>query len=326
MPVFCGLILKMLHRNVKTETKSLQADVVFGLSNSPFVWALDGKTGQPLENFPVKVGDRVIAPVLLVPLSKAKDNKQQRKAATNKIQDKGLHIIFPAFDGFLYAIEGSTGCASKVDIGGEESFTMVLADDVLGHGKLDLVVSTFQGSILCLSTETDFESLSAVPTHFPRHGLIKRNRGGDRGGAGRVLELDLQTQKLETIAGPQVRIGYHVHGEFSNKSHKKVRVFVSLNGAVQDVAEVAGPGEHEILFDAPRRPGRYRISVKLIDTHGWQQEEILLLDINTRAYRLIKWFVSLPFLLAGAALFGIVQFELDSGPDVSLPRSAGRPP
>lgn len=46
---------------------------------------------------------------------------------------KGLHLIFPSFDGHVYAVDGRTGCADKIDIS-EKSYSMVLADDILGNG------------------------------------------------------------------------------------------------------------------------------------------------------------------------------------------------
>jgi hypothetical protein len=39
------------------------------------------------------------------------------------------HIVVPAHDGYLYIVDGNTGCSFKVDIG-ENSYSMVLADDL----------------------------------------------------------------------------------------------------------------------------------------------------------------------------------------------------
>jgi hypothetical protein len=47
------------------------------------------------------------------------------------------HIAIMSHDGYLYLIDGSSGCAHTVDIG-EASYTAVLADDVDGSGELDL--------------------------------------------------------------------------------------------------------------------------------------------------------------------------------------------
>lgn len=42
----------------------------------------------------------------------------------------------------------ATGCADTVDIG-ETAYTMVLADDLDGDGRLDLVLATMNGVVYC---------------------------------------------------------------------------------------------------------------------------------------------------------------------------------
>lgn len=75
---------------------------------------------------------------------------------------KGLHIIVPSFDGYLYILDPVSGCIDKVDIG-EKSYAQVLADDITGNGKMDLLVSTMNGNIYCLGTQVPYHPLKAVP-------------------------------------------------------------------------------------------------------------------------------------------------------------------
>jgi hypothetical protein len=37
---------------------------------------------------------------------------------------RGLSLVFPAFDGHIYIVEGKTGCTNKIDLG-EQSYSMV---------------------------------------------------------------------------------------------------------------------------------------------------------------------------------------------------------
>lgn len=48
-------------------------------------------------------------------------------------------MVMTSFDGFLYAVDGVTGCADTVDIG-ETSYTAVLTDDLDNDGQLELLV------------------------------------------------------------------------------------------------------------------------------------------------------------------------------------------
>ncbi len=44
-----------------------------------------------------------------------------------------------------------SGCADTLDIG-ETSYAQVLADDLDGNGRLDLLVSTMNGNLYCVQT------------------------------------------------------------------------------------------------------------------------------------------------------------------------------
>jgi hypothetical protein len=63
-----------------------------------------------------------------------------------------------SFDGFLYAINGKSGCAHAVDIG-ENSYSAVLVDDVCGDGNLELLVSTMNGNVYMLQTQAPYHPL-----------------------------------------------------------------------------------------------------------------------------------------------------------------------
>ena len=47
---------------------------------------------------------------------------------------------------------------------GENSYSMVLADDLTGNGKMDLLVTTMNGNVVCLGTDVDYHPLKAWPS------------------------------------------------------------------------------------------------------------------------------------------------------------------
>lgn len=69
------------------------------------IHVLDGRDGSSIGRYPFITHGRVMNQVLLVDLSKHKEKK------------KGLTIVTTSFDGYLYLIDGPTGCADVVDIG-----------------------------------------------------------------------------------------------------------------------------------------------------------------------------------------------------------------
>ncbi len=69
-----------------------------------------------------------------------------------------MQLIVQSFDGFMYIIDGYSGCSEKIDIG-EHSYSMVLVDDIDEDGKLDLVASTMNGNVYAFRTATDYDAL-----------------------------------------------------------------------------------------------------------------------------------------------------------------------
>lgn len=69
------------------------------------VYVLSGKDGSFVKPFPFRTNGRIMSRVLLVDLAKRGE------------KSRGLTLVVPSFDGYLYLVEGSTGCADVVDIG-----------------------------------------------------------------------------------------------------------------------------------------------------------------------------------------------------------------
>lgn len=81
-------------------------------------------------------------------------------------------IVVLAHDGYLYVVDGVSGCADTVDIG-EPSYSMALAEDVDSNGRLDLVVTTAAGSVYCFETPAQYHPLKTWPAQV-RNGAEPR--------------------------------------------------------------------------------------------------------------------------------------------------------
>lgn len=105
-----------------------------------------GVDGKLLSNFPVKLGGKAQSRPLLVPL----DSPLSRV----------LHIVQQANDGFIYIINGDSGCYDKLNLG-EVSYSMILADDLNGNSQTELIVTTVTGHVYLLRTDALFNSFYA---------------------------------------------------------------------------------------------------------------------------------------------------------------------
>ncbi len=269
-------------------------DVVFGLSDSPFVWALDGRDGSTLPNFPVKIGDRVISPVLLVPLhpppsSQPKQSRLEAAKGAFKYGDRagpGLHLVFPAFDGYLYVVDGASGCVEKVDFG-EEAYSMPLASDVLGHGKTDLVLATYQGQVLLLSTGV---------AHHPLADVTEQRAGGRVAMQEGVYLADAtRTARHRTGADLVIRFTAVMRGE--------AELTVRFDGTPVLQRTLARAGEHTVTVRPMRaRPGIHVVSLELMNEHQQRFRDSFSVELNLGAYRMLKHALAVPFLVACAVM------------------------
>lgn len=105
-----------------------------------------GTDGSLLKNFPVKLGGKVQSKPLILPL--------------NLPESDTLHILQAASDGYIYVINGASGCYDRLNIG-ETSYSMILADDFNDNGKFDLLLATSNGHVFLLSTNSVFNGLFA---------------------------------------------------------------------------------------------------------------------------------------------------------------------
>lgn len=86
------------------------------------VIVVNGKTGENFDNFPVRLGDRVISPVAILPFPEDWQSGEGGESGMPR-------LIVPSFDGLVYIVSSGTGCIDWVDIG-EQSYSMPLIDDL----------------------------------------------------------------------------------------------------------------------------------------------------------------------------------------------------
>lgn len=129
-------------------------EVIAGTSSGDIV-VLRGKDGKDMPGFPVRTGDRIISPISVLPFPEDYSNGQ---AGTGEFPMPRL--IVPSFDGRVYFVSSATGCADWVDIG-EQTYSMVLIEDLDRNGYLDLLVSTMNGNVFAMQTSAPAQNRTA---------------------------------------------------------------------------------------------------------------------------------------------------------------------
>ncbi|KAF0980719.1 hypothetical protein FDP41_013202 [Naegleria fowleri] len=262
-------------------------ELVVGTSTG-HVWAVDGETGNVLKPFPIKTGASIYSPALLVDLTNSTSSN-----------DGSLDIVLPSFDGYLYIINGKTGCIDRVDIG-EKAYSQVLADDLTGNGKLDLLVSTMNGNLICLSTEAPYHPLKATPYQMQYENGFKYRDN--------MYGIYFKNREYRDVIGSTVGLDFEIVD--NRKTNSKDRLPVAYNVRIL-------LGANKVLYEGKyQKAGYYRvevntpeerthnaiITVELRNEFGQLFTDNISLSFNIGFFSLLKWMVFMPFIASLSAI------------------------
>uniref|UniRef100_K4A604 DEX1 C-terminal domain-containing protein n=1 Tax=Setaria italica TaxID=4555 RepID=K4A604_SETIT len=257
------------------------------------IYVLSGKDGSKIQPFPYRAHGRIMSPVLLLDMSKHGENT------------KGLTLATTSFDGYLYLIEGSSGCADVVDIG-ETSYTMVLADNVDGGDDLDLIVTTMNGNVFCFSTPSPHHPLKEwrSSNQGRNNAAYRYNREGIyvKHGSRTFRDEEGKNFWLEFEIVDKYRVPY------GNQAPYNVTVTLLVPGNYQGDRRIVvssmyhQPGKQRMML--PTVPVRTTgtVLVEMVDKNGLYFSDEFSLTFHMHYYKLLKWLVLLPML----GMFGVL--------------------
>ncbi|XP_012575589.1 protein DEFECTIVE IN EXINE FORMATION 1 [Cicer arietinum] len=269
------------------------------------IHVLDGRDGSSIGRYPFITHGRVMNQVLLVDLSKHKEKK------------KGLTIVTTSFDGYLYLIDGPTGCADVVDIG-ETSYSMVLADNVDGGDDLDLIVSTMNGNVFCFSTPSPHHPLKAwrlpsqgrnnVANRYGREGIyVTHPSRAFRDEEGKSFWVEIEI--VDNYRYPSGHQGpYHVTTSLFVPGNYQGERTIKQNQTYNQ------PGKHRIKLPTVGVRTTGTVLVEMVDKNGLYFSDEFSLTFHMHYYKLLKWLLVLPML----GMFGVLVILRPQG-SVPLP-------
>lgn len=291
-------------------------DVVVGTITGQ-LWAWAGNTGQLLPNFPVKLAGRVLGQPLLLPWP-AESKRSRRATATTPTErqpNTGHVIVVHASDGVLYLVDGTSGCADRVDMG-SSSTAMILADDVTGRGQMELVLLSDNRKVALLETNIRYDPRRAWRWEDPSGGgqgasiapqnqlIVVVHRPREAAGSSAIRE----------IVGTEFRVVFEIiDGRLTapdSRFRDEYRVRITW-GTRQLLAEqmFTRPGLYAIDVTSPQE---FRSSAKItVDVHsvktGVLSRDSFWISINIGFYRTLKWALLLPFLALSIVVFFVAS-------------------
>lgn len=283
---------------------------------SGHIWALNGQTGQALPHFPFKTAGKILAPILLVNLHKPTQTKNIHPPLTRQndpwacptCRPSSLHLVVPCFCGHVYIIDGGTGCFDQVDIG-EHSYSMVLTDDVLGRGKMDLVVSTMSGNVYLFATEVPFHPLKAWTSQAQGlNGFVALE--GYMG-----IVVSKASRVMRAVNGPTLTVEFVIVDNRADmvkaKAHYRVKIsliYPMWNNKDEFQYVYKGPQTESsitVTVPAPDSDTYVNVVVEMRNEHEQLFSDSYTIGANLHFYKVLKYLTAIPCILLGVVVLGL---------------------
>lgn len=317
-------------------------ELVVGTSTG-HVWAVSGKDGSVVPNYPIATKGPIYSPITLTKLERksllsmmdpvslrkrisetittkpvqfAKKIKKKLTGSSKKpaaiaksVKNQGLDLVFPSHDGFLYVVNGKSGCLiEKIDIG-EKSYSQALVADITGNGKLEILVSTMNGNLYCFATSTPS---SNHPLRSTTHQIASPGNGfAYRDGYHGIYVLPA-FRRMRDIVGNRFKIAFEIVDKRKILSDdtsystlpKKYRVKISIGNDVVLLDEVfLFAGKYVKLLPVPKERMFGTVVVEMTNERGQVYTDSFAVSFNMEFLKIVKWMIIGPFLLAVAVLY-----------------------
>ncbi|KAG5471555.1 hypothetical protein LSCM4_03102 [Leishmania orientalis] len=257
-------------------------DVVFG-TTSGLIYALRGTNGTVLPSFPIVTGGSIVAPVLLLNLN-------------GMMFGAGLDIVVPSHNGRVYLVRGSSGCVETIDID-EKSSSMVLADDVLGNGQMNLVVTTINGGVYVFETSTPYTAMNAWPSK------TKGVNGASASGNYVGIAISPNFRTFRDIRGDTFNIEFTIYDSRPVAANRSYAVEITVGTRIRLYRNRFNqPGTHIVKLRAPLERMHSSLNVVLTLPNGQSFTDSISLSFNMHFMASIKYTLIVPFLAVSAAL------------------------
>lgn len=310
--------------------------VVAVQDSTSHLWVVEGATGVALLGYPIKLSSNGLfsASALLVDLSvmhargSAVRYSDQAKMGIpmSSSEHRGLHIIIPSFDGFLYIIDGVKKCYDRIDVG-DHIYATPLLDDVTGDGALDIILGTINGQVLAIETTIPNHPKNAWPS-FPKH----RN-GFTFGQTGIMLkeDLGLDPRKNASVEHQNYNLAFEIwdtrkepvreSADAGNPDHAGTVETDGMFGKERRYSVTIAPNANQaqpLFSHTYTKPGIYTVSIAIqppehlalviamVNEHGQLFEDSLVIQVTTTFHQSIK-FLSLSVIVGLAGLLTLLS-------------------
>ncbi|XP_048732051.2 uncharacterized protein LOC125648988 isoform X2 [Ostrea edulis] len=257
-------------------------------TNDGYIYALDGVVGTVLPGWPVSVGARMTANVLII-----------RVSTTHSTPD----MVVVADDGSVHLISMDLKCKSQIPLG-ETSLVQVLSHDfVKWFSGIELLVATSDGTVICLSTGQELAEIQEPTDESLRTNhmwsltsetkTVNDFSFSDKKPGLYVtqytkqqLEVTGETFPVEfEIIDPDYKIG---------KSNYYVAIYYGRRLLMQ--GEFPEPKTYYVFAPAGEEPSHGHVTVRMTNQYGQVFEDRFSIRFNKLIMEDLQWLLLAPFV------------------------------
>ncbi|XP_076442977.1 uncharacterized protein LOC143281614 [Babylonia areolata] len=257
-------------------------------TNEGDIYVLNGTNGALLPKWPVKTGKRVAANVLVTHFRTTRGPPD---------------IVFVADDGSLYIIAGDHSCETHITLE-ESSLVEVLSHDLLPWRQgLELLVSTKDGSIICLGSVLE-NSVENLIEDSKRKNILFTAWPGSTKTANDFSFTDLKpqlyiaakTRDQGEITGSSFLLEFEIADRSKPHQQQKYDLVVYYGRHMLGRQQYSKPGQYQLTVPTWSEPGTGHVTVVLTNQQGIVATDSMSFRFNQLILQDIQWLVLAPFL------------------------------
>ncbi|XP_062604157.1 uncharacterized protein LOC134265978 [Saccostrea cucullata] len=257
-------------------------------TNDGYIHALSGLDGKQLDGWPISVGARITANVLI-----------SRVSTTHTTPD----MVVVADDGSIHLISMDLKCKSQIPIG-ETSLVQVLSHDLVKwFSGMELLVATSDGTVMCLATgpeqaeiqeSTDealrtnhMWSLSSETKTVNDFSFSEKKPG---------VYVTLFTRKQLEVTGETFPVEFEIIDPAFKPGTSKYFISIYYGNRLLMNGEFPEPKKYYLYVPAGEEPSHGHVTVRLTNQYGQIFEDRFSIRFNKLIMEDLQWLLLAPFV------------------------------
>lgn len=253
-----------------------------------FIYALNGVNGTVLPDWPVSVGARMTANVLIT-----------RVSTTHTIPD----MVVMADDGSIHLISMDLKCKSQIPLG-ETSLVQVLSHDLIKwFSGMELLIATSDGTLMCLATGQELAEFDDARDETLRSNHMlsltsETKTANDFSFSEKKTGVYITTtNKIETeVTGETFPVEFEIIDPLYKPGKSKYFVAIYFGNRLLMQGEFPEPKTYNVQVPAGEEPSQGHVTVRLTNQYGQIFEDRFSLRFNKLIMEDLQWLLLAPFV------------------------------